>query len=314
MSSLRPFIFSIVALLGAAHGQILLAQNVAGLSVLDTGKALTFRHGEQEIATYVFSDEKILRPFFANVRTPGGVKVSRNFPPIAGTDQTDHDTMHPGIWLAFGDISGNDFWRNKAKVQHVGFIEPPTSEDSTARFVQQKRYLDPEGNQVCNERCQCIVRVMHGGVLIEIDSTFSSNREFFFGDQEEMGLGIRVATEITEKRGGRITDSEGRSGAGEVWSQPSSWCNYSGQIREAKVGMTILCHPENFRASWMHARDYGVIAANAFGRSAMGKGPPDKTIVRPGETLRLRYGVYAHQATHDPAAIYRAYINRSDEH
>jgi len=46
-------------------------------------------------------------------------------PPRAGKDSTDHDRMHPGIWLGFGDVSGVDFWRNRGRMEHVRFAEPP---------------------------------------------------------------------------------------------------------------------------------------------------------------------------------------------
>ncbi|MBM3861792.1 MAG: hypothetical protein FJ395_19385, partial [Verrucomicrobia bacterium] len=65
----------------------------------------------EPVATYVFRDDKVLRPHFKQLHAPGGIQVTRNHPPVAGQDATDHDTMHPGVWLAFGDISGNDFWR-----------------------------------------------------------------------------------------------------------------------------------------------------------------------------------------------------------
>jgi hypothetical protein len=58
--------------------------------------------------------------------------------------------------------------------------------------------------------------------------------------------------------------------------------------------MTILCHPENFRPSWFHARDYGLLEANPFGRQSFGKGAASKVIVKPGEKLRLRYGILVH--------------------
>ena len=70
--------------------------------------------GGQPIVDFVFRDERILRPYFANARVANGVQVTRNHPPILDVDAVDHDTMHPGIWLGFGDISGQDFWRNKA--------------------------------------------------------------------------------------------------------------------------------------------------------------------------------------------------------
>lgn len=30
-------------------------------------------------------------------------------PPLAGVDPDDHDTMHPGLWLAFGDQEAMGF-------------------------------------------------------------------------------------------------------------------------------------------------------------------------------------------------------------
>ena len=39
----------------------------------------------------------------------GSAHVSNLSAQDQGTDLTDHETMHPGVWLAFDDISGNDF-------------------------------------------------------------------------------------------------------------------------------------------------------------------------------------------------------------
>ena len=87
------------------------------------------RIGDRPFATYVFRDEHIPRPYFCNVHTPGGVQVTRHHPPRED-DLRDHDALHPGIWLAFGDLSGNDSWRLKARVEHAGFVEPPQAESS----------------------------------------------------------------------------------------------------------------------------------------------------------------------------------------
>lgn len=46
----------------------------------------------------------------------------------------------------------------------------------------------------------------------------------------------------------------------------------------------------------MHARDYGFLAANPFGRNAFGKGELGKVVVQPGESLRLQYSVLLHSA------------------
>lgn len=92
----------------------------------DRGELLVLRLRGEPVAEFVYRDAKVLRPFFANLRAPGGVTVTRHHPPLAGTDATDHDTMHPGVWLAFGDINGEDFWRNKGRMEHVRFPAPWT--------------------------------------------------------------------------------------------------------------------------------------------------------------------------------------------
>ena len=286
------------------------------LSIETLDDRLIVRFGESEIAHYVFQDPKTPRPYFAHVKTPGGTQATRNHPPVEGQDKTDHKTIHPGIWMAFGDLDGEDFWRNKASIQHVRFIEPPQVSDNSSSFVEEKRYLASDGTEVCREIFHWKIHSLDDGFLMEWNATFSSEREFYFGDQEEMGLGVRVATPIAEKNGGLLQDSEGRKKAKRIWSNAARWCDYRGPIDEQTVGMSLLCHPENFRPSWMHARDYGFMAANPFGRKAMHKGEESKVIVKPGESLNVRFGVWIYDmkpdAEIDIETAYRKYVELCD--
>lgn len=250
--------------------------------------------------TYVYKDPKISRPYFAHVHAPDGTQVTRNHPPVAGKDTMDHPEFHPGIWLAFGDISGNDYWRLKAPVRHVEFV----TDENDDTFAVRNRYLsaaDPN-KIVCEEVCRYKVVPTEFGTFLAWHSTFTSPHEFTFGDQEEMGLGIRVATPMRVEKGdgslppgtGTITDAKGRKNGAEVGGNSADWCDYSGTVDGKHVGMTIFCHPGNFRPSWFHARDYGFLAANPFGRAAFKKGEPSKVVVKPGEEFRLRYGILIH--------------------
>lgn len=268
--------------------------------------------GGRPFASYVFRDADIPRPYFAHVKATSGDQVTRRHPPVEGRDRVDHSTMHPGIWMAFGDLDGADSWRNRAKVEHQTFVEPPRGGAGSGSFVELKHHLRADGTPICTELFRCSIYARTSGYFLTWDSTFSAEREFFFGDQEEMGLGIRVATFMSELEGGRLSDSSGRTGAEAIWSQPAAWCDYSGTVEDRRVGMTVMCHPDNFRESWMHARNYGFIAANAFGRRAMNKGPESRVVVKPGESLRLRYAVWIHshpsEETTDGAAAYQEYL------
>jgi hypothetical protein len=278
------------------------------------------------VAVYYYQDEKITRPFFAHVRAPNGMQVTRNHPPIEGQDLVDHDTFHPGIWLAFGDISGSDYWRMKAAVRHKEFVESPRSGKGQASFAVRNQYLDQNdpSRVVCEEIGRYTFMSRPAGYLLLWDSTFSSDHTFAFGDQEEMGIGFRVATPLRVESkpedhappgNGTILDSEGRKNGKQIWGNSADWCDYSGTMAGQRVGMTLFCHPENFRPSWFHARDYGLVAANAFGRQAFGKGEKSLITIKPSEQMRLRYGVLIHAGSADSRpdleAAYADYVQQA---
>ncbi len=281
--------------------------------------------GGEPMATYIYSDPKITRPYFAHVHAPGGTQVTRHHPPIAGQDTLDHPEFHPGIWMAFGDVNGNDYWRLKARVEHAAIVEQPVGAAGEGSFAVRNQYVyasDPQ-KVVCSELCKFRIIVRPEGTLLLWESTFTGDEEFSFGDQEEMGLGIRVATPLRVEAGdgslppgsGTMTDSEGRKNGAQIGGNSAEWCDYSGTVDGHRVGMTIFCHPDNFRPSWFHARDYGFLAANPFGRAAFKKGEPSKVVVKPGESLRLRYGILIHADESDSSpdldAAYRDYLEIS---
>ena len=70
-----------------------------------------------------------------------------------------------------------------------------------------------------------------------------------------------------------------------MWGDAADWCDFSGLIAERMVGATICCHPGNIRPSRFHARDYGLLTANAFAQSSFRKGDKLETTVQPGEEL-----------------------------
>jgi len=297
---------------------------LAPLNLVAAERRITFEHRNDELliradrrplATYVYRDAQILRPYFKDVHAPGGIQVTRRHPPKEGADPVDHATMHPGLWLAFGDLSGADFWRNKARVEHVAFVQPPTAEGDQGAFAVRNRYV-AEGSVLGEETCVYTFLVRPPGYLILWDSTFQSNESgFYFGDQEEMGLGVRVATPMMVKpyagsghRPGRILNDRGGRDEKETWGRQAAWCDYSGWVDGQSVGLTVMPHPANDRPCRWHTRDYGLMTANPFGQAVFQQGPARKTEVRPGQPYRLRFGVLIHSSDReDDARLDAAY-------
>lgn len=256
---------------------------------------LLLKHGEQPVGEYVFGDTKTLRPFFANLRAPGGIPVTRTWPPVPGVDAVDHADMHPGVWLAFGDVSGEDFWRNKAAIKHQRFTAAPEWKDGSLRFATLSTMQRADGSALADMACEFTLTPLPGEYRLTWDAAITPVVDgFFFGDQEEMGLGLRMATPLTEKSGGLITSSTGATTAKATWGQPAEWCGYTGTVSGVKAGVKIIPDATNFRPCWWHNRDYGVFVANPFGRAAMQQGAPSRVEVRRGDTHRLKFTIVLH--------------------
>lgn len=282
----------------------------APLTVERTDDRLVITRSGKAVAQFVFRDPKILRPYFSNVHAPGGVQVTRTHPPVEGRDATDHDTMHPGIWLGLGDVSGADFWRNKARMEHVRFVDDPQDQKGRLTFSTETRLVDPQGNSVCDLTNRYTIAARPAGLMLIWNATFTArDREFIFGDQEEMGFGARVATELTEKSGGRLTNSRAETTAAGTWGRPAAWCDYSGMKDDHRAGITLMASPGNFRESWWHNRDYGVFVANPFGRAAMRQGAASRIVVPRGESFQVTFAAVAHDSEdYDPAKAYADFL------
>jgi len=310
---------TLVSFLVLANTGIVFAQEIPDVSFSKQDNQLLIKAGNRPLATYVFRDDKISRPYFAHVHGPGGTQVTRNHPPVAGTDATDHANYHPGIWLAFGDVSKNDYWRLKARVVHEKFLTEPHGGAGRGSFAVRNRSLSAVAKQtVCHEDFRFQVFITPYGYLLTWQSSFVATAgDFYFGDQEEMGLGVRVATPISVRKGGRITNADGLVNERGCWGKQADWCDYGGIMNGRQVGMTIMTAPTNFRRCWFHARDYGFVTANPFGRKAFTGGEASKVAVPKGKSLRLRFGILLHESSLDQpvdlASAYKDYLKTIDE-
>jgi hypothetical protein len=277
-------------------------------------RRLLISHDGQQIGEYVFSDARILRPYFANLRTLQGEAATRAHPPAPGSDATDHDTMHPGVWYGFGDISGNDFWRNRSRIQHEQFSTRPAVTADGLSFATVNTLFTVAGQSLSRMTNRIQLRTCREGYWIDWSVAFSPQQAgFYFGDQEEMGFGVRMATPLTEKSGGVILSSTGAKSAKDTWGKAFDWCDYSGELNGRRIGIAILADPANFRPSWFHNRDYGVFVANPFGRSALASGEPSRVEVRPNERFEIRYGALVHSSPADrPPDIARIFKEFTD--
>ncbi|MFM8401684.1 MAG: DUF6807 family protein, partial [Pirellula sp.] len=207
-----PLLGSITQGLGQAPG----ASNSISVawSIQQQPGRLILKERDQPIAVFHYQNDQCLRPFFSDATTVTGLRATRNFPPVSGVDPDDQASMHGGIWLAFGDINGEDFWRNKGRIEHQRFLKSPTASANGIAFTSDDALIDSKGTTIGTiEQSYSLSRIDLGYCLVWNAIIKAGSKPLILGDQEEMGLGVRVATNMTEKNGGQILSSDGKTTA-----------------------------------------------------------------------------------------------------
>ena len=288
--------------------------NQSGFEITCTDDRLEIGFEGRDVASYFYRHEKVWRPFFANLKTPSGIQVTRNFPPREG-DSRDHWDMHPGLSLGFAVLNGVNFWHNReGSMVHQAF-DAVNAAGRRAEFIARNRYLDGDGNELCTETTQYRLQRNQHGFLITIDARLRASKDIFFGVKEEMGLTLRVATPITVKYGkGSILSAAGGANGKGTWGKVDKWWDYFGPVGKRNVGVQIISASDNPEV-WSHSRDYGVLVANPF--------PVDikanrhkKVNLAEGNELRLRFGVQIHdhadRSDYDPNAVHQDYLKNHE--
>lgn len=276
--------------------------------------SLEIRFDGVEIASYFYRQAETKRPFFAHVKTPSGIQVTRNFPPKKGIDSTDHASMHPGLSLGFANFEGISFWHNnQGVVIQEKFAEEPKAGE-TATWTVENIYLAPGGREMCRESASYEISKNEDGYLIAMDSKLYGPKPFWLGVREEMGLALRVATPITVKNMGSILSASGGKNEKGTWGKVDKWWDYFGPLGGKNAGVQIMSGPGN-PPVWSHSRDYGVLVANPLPVDRE-ENRDKKITVKPGEQFRLRFGIQIHEhekrGQFDPAASYQRYLRTTE--
>ena len=254
-------------------------------------------------------DKSQAKPFFHPVRAADGVVVCRQL-----ENPEDHP-HHKGIWCSIDEVNGIKFWAEKGKIENYS-VELLTPAGNPAKFKLVNHWLGEDGKPVVVET---VAVSIFGNRLIAYDTRFTAGEKpVTFEDTKEGLFGIRVANSMRGKVGGHIVNAEGGYGESQCWGQESKWVDYFGIVDGKTYGVTLIDHPRNFRRSRFHVRDYGLFTASPFGQRAYtnDKLPADPLHLEPGQSIRLRYGLYVHEGDTEQGnapATYEFYVRNAGE-
>jgi hypothetical protein len=260
--------------------------------------------------------------YFYPLSGPGGLPMTRHYPMknVEGENQ-DHP-HHRSLWYSHGDVNGVDFWAEtdkSGKIVHDEFLEIKSGEKEG--LIRSKcNWIDREGKVICrDERVFRVYNRPNNERLFDIEVTLrASQGEVTFGDNKDGLMAIRLAETMrlkpnrfnTDKPAGRIINSEGDLDAA-AWGKRAKWVDYSGPVDGKTLGVAIFDHPTNPRhPTWWHVRDYGLFAANPFGKHHFEnlRDPTAGNLVVPaGESITFRYRFYIHEGDDQQGKVAERY-------
>jgi methane monooxygenase PmoA-like len=318
---------------GMWSGVILLALSASTsaqekVAIRATKSHIDFLVGDEQIARYQIGP-KYPKPIFWPVLAPGGVPVTRAWPMEEARPGESKDHPHQkSAWFCHGDVipeglelkdkirgvEGVDFWseakgHGRIVCTRVEEIKKP----GLNGLNTHNTWETADGTKILDEDRRIFFYNLGKARLIVLDiDLHASAYPITFGDTKEGAMGIRINDAIRVAKGkGKIQNAEGQINEKGCWGKISAWCDYSGPIDGKVVGLAVLCDPKNAYPSCWHSRDYGLMAANPFGRKRAAfpavKGRTDLVRIARGDHLHFRYGILVHEGDAETGRVAEHY-------
>ena len=268
------------------------------------------------------------KPIFWPINAPGQVALTRSWPMEKGNAKESTDHPHQkSAWFCHGDVipeglelakrvkgvAGVDFWSEAPGAGKIVFIKTGimNTGKNFAQLVTHNEWQTADGIKILDEKRVISFRDLGKARLIVLDiDLVASDYPITFGDTKEGSMGIRIHDQLAGGKG-TLKNADGKSGEKECWGKVSAWCDYSGSIDGKVVGLAIFSDQKNNPPSCWHSREYGLMAANPFGRAKSGfpamKGKTDLVRLAKGDHLRLRYGLLAHEGDAETVGVAKMY-------
>ena len=275
-------------------------------------------------AAYITDDGP--KPYVWPLIGPTGVPMSRAYPMAEVEGEKQDHVHHRSLWFTHGDVDGVDYWSEGAtntrmphgKIVHREF-ERVESDGKVAEIVAISDWIDADGERRLEDRRTLRFKAHGKRRLVDFDVVLTAIDEpVTFNDTKEGSFGVRVPTWMdvegdkkkkTTNPGSLIVNSEGQTDV-EAWGNPARWVDYQGVLNGERLGIAIMDHPSSFRhpTTW-HVRTYGLFAANPFGLQSFDPAAAEsgKLVLKPGESLHLRYLVLFHTGDEKEGGVEEAF-------
>ena len=269
----------------------------AGVNLDESPDAIDITVNGRPFTTFKYGKTQH-RPYFFPVLGPDGCEVTRG-----ETSEISKDHVHHrSLYVAYGEVNDVDLWgegSNCGKVVHQNFTQKHGGA-VLSRIYADNTWETKDGEVLMTDKQNFrIYNLPEDSTLFDLDLSFiASAGDVHFGDTKEGGIMcIRVNPSMNASDGGKIENAFGGINEGETWGKRSNWCDYSGIVDGAHVGIAVFDHIVNPRyPTYWHVRNYGLMGSNIFGSGTFerDKSKDGSYVLKEGEEMHFRFRVLIH--------------------
>jgi len=221
---------------------------------------VVIRSGQKEILRYQSEAGPLPRPeipekfkrggYIQSIHTPSGRLITGDFP-------ASH-VHHHGVWSPWTktEFEGRhpDFWNMGDETGKVEFValDDVWEKDGKAGFTARHQFVDltvKPSKIVLAETWNISVSLSGGNPVIDFTSTQTCSTgsplklpEYHYG-----GFGFRGNEAWLDKNNCEVLSATGITDRKKLNTSREKWCWVGGKVDGETCGVTLLCHPGNFR-------------------------------------------------------------------
>lgn len=245
--------------------------------------------------------ENANKPFLAPLRAASGKIITRRFPMETVEGESRDHLHHRGLWFSYDDVNGVKFWENdptykRGRIGRISVRDAIWTGGKNGKLTANMEWHDQDGKVLLIEHREMTFYPDKDSRKVDFLITLEAADDLTLGDTKEGAFAIRLAEPFTEKKGGKIVNSEGREKAINVWGKRAQWVDYSCELDGERLGVAIMDHPSNpHHPTYWHARDYGLFSLNPFGQHAFDPAAAENiTKLAKGQKLTFQWRVLVH--------------------
>jgi len=244
--------------------------------------------------SYIFAENEKY-PFFYPVNGPSG----------AGVTSMRNGTYphHSSLFFGCDRVNGGNYWQEGLERGRIVSLREDILENDGSRVVIENECIWSRPGAVSpvkDLRKITITAPSKEAFQIDFEVTMEMLLDVTIEKTNHSLFSGRMDPALAVTSGGTMINAEGEQGEKGTFGKASPWIDCFGKRGDKIEGMAIMQHPTNnwYPSPWF-TRDYGFFSPTPMYWPADDKA----TVMKKGETIKLKYRVLVHSGTNETAKI-----------